>query len=80
MTELKIHKIIQEAIHSSEIEDEDYENLDSFVCVGLVEVEGEMSEEELHFADLDDYYEIYKHLQVNIEPYVVEMEKVGDHG
>ena len=80
MTELKIHKIIQEAIHSSEIEDEDYENLDSFVCVGLVEVEGEMSEEELHFADLDDYYEIYKHLQVSIEPYVVEMEKVGDHG
>ena len=76
MTELKIHKILQEAIHSSEIEDEDYENLDSFVCVGLVEVDGEMSEEELHFADLDDYYEIYKHLQVNIEPYVVEMEKV----
>ena len=76
MTELKIHKILQEAIHSSEIEDEDYENLDSFVCVGLVEVEGEMSEEELHFADLDDYYDIYKHLQVSIEPYVVEMEKV----
>ena len=80
MTELKIHKILQEAIHSSEIEDEDYENLDSYVCVGLVEVEGEMSEEELHFADLDDYYDIYKYLQVNIEPYVVEMEKVEDHG
>ena len=76
MTELKIHKILQEAIHSSEIEDEDYENLDSFVCVGLVEVDGEMSEEELHFAVLDDYYDIYKHLQVSIEPYVVEMEKI----
>ena len=78
MTELKIHKILQEAIHSSEIEDEDYENLDSFVCVGLVEVDGEISEEELYFEDLDDYYDIYKHLQVSIEPYVVEMEKVGE--
>jgi len=78
MTKVKIHKITQEAIHSSEIEDEDYYDLDSFVCVGLVEVDGEVTEEELHFADIDDYYEIYKYLQISIDPYEVEMEKISE--
>ena len=75
---LKVHRIIDGPFHSWDVMEDpggDYEG-DFYFCQAIVEVDGEISEEELRFEDFQDFYEARAHLSKSIEPYVIEMEWV----
>lgn len=76
MTEILVHRIIEGPFHSSEVTDDidgDYEG-DFYFCQALVEVDGEVSDDEIRFDCLNGFYEMKKHLDSTIDPYVLEAE------
>jgi hypothetical protein len=72
---LKIHAILEGPYHTHDVIDEDgiYEGMDTYFCLAKVEVNGEVSDEELHFDTFPEFYEIKAWLDKNIEPYEIEM-------
>lgn len=71
---LKIHRVLDGPFSSFDVyDDEDYDG-DFWFCNCLIETpDKELSEDELRFDDLDDFYEIKNHLDKHIEPFEQEM-------
>ena len=75
-TTIKIRHIIEGPFHSFEVTDDpdgDYDG-DFYFCLAKVEVDGQVSDEEIRFNGFNGFYEIKKHLDSTSEPYVLEAE------
>lgn len=78
---IKVHRIIEGPFHTFDVVDDEgiYEGMDSYFCQALVELpDGTMTEEELHFDEFPDFYEMKAWLDRHIDPYVIEMELISD--
>ena len=75
-TTLKVHHIIEGPFHSFDVTDDpdgDYEG-DFYFCLAKVEVDRQISDEELRFDQFPDFYQMKAHLDKHVEPYEIEME------
>lgn len=74
--QILVHHIIEGPYHSWDVTDDidgDYEG-DFYFCLAKVEAEGGVSDEEIRFDNFGAFYEMRKHLDSTIEPYVLEAE------
>ena len=73
---IKVHRIIEGPFHTFDVVDGGvYDGMDTYFCLALVEVNGEVSQEELHFDTFPEFYEMKAWLDKHIEPYEIEMEQ-----
>lgn len=77
-SQVKIHRIIEGPFSGFDVDsplDEVCEE-DYYFFLALVEIDGELSEEEVFFEDFNYFYEIKAHMDRSIEPYVIDVEWV----
>jgi hypothetical protein len=72
---LKVHAILEGPYHTHDVVDDEgmYEGMDTYFCLAKVEVDGEVSDEELHFETFPEFYDMKAWLDKHIEPYEIEM-------